>query len=42
MPYACSQAWGQMGATAVSLRHSHSNLEPELCLQPQLTAMLDP
>uniref|UniRef100_A0A8D2BZS2 EF-hand domain-containing protein n=1 Tax=Sus scrofa TaxID=9823 RepID=A0A8D2BZS2_PIG len=39
-----SQAKGQIGAVAASLRHSHSNSESELCLRPtpQLTATPDP
>ena len=42
--YGGSQARGQMGATAASLRHSHSNTgsEPHLPPTPQLVAMLDP
>ena len=39
-----SQARGLIGATVVSLRHSHSNTRSELHLRPapQLMAMLDP
>ena len=39
-----SQARGLIGASAVSLHHSHSNTGSGPCLQtiPQLTAMLDP
>ena len=39
-----SQARGQMGATASSLDHSHSNVEsqPHLRPTPQLKAMPDP
>ena len=42
--YGGSQARGQIGATAASLHHSHSNPGPELYLQPtpQLTAMAEP
>ena len=42
--YRSFQARGQIGATAASLRHSHSNTGSEPCLQfrPQLTVMLDP
>ena len=42
--YGGSQARGQIGATAVSLCHSHSNVgsEPSLRPTPQLTAMPDP
>ena len=45
-PTACgsSQASGQIGVTAASLHHSHSNVGSELCLKatPQLLAMPDP
>ena len=39
-----SQVWGQIGATAASLYHSHSSARSEQCLQPtpQLTAMPHP
>ena len=39
-----SQAKGQIGATAASLRHSHSNtrFQPRLRPTPQLKATLDP
>ena len=39
-----SQARGTVRAVATSLRHGHSNMGSELCLQPtpQLTAMPDP
>ena len=39
-----SQAMGQIGATAASLCHSHSNTGSELSLQPtpQLMAIPDP
>ena len=42
--YGSSQAKGQIGATATSLYHSHSNARSELHLQPtpQLTARQDP
>ena len=42
--YGSSQAGGQIGATAASLCHSHSNAGSELHLRPtpQLTAMPDP
>ena len=42
--YGGSQARGQIGATTVCLRHSHSNSGSELHLRPtpQLTALLDP
>ena len=42
--YGGSQATGPIGAVAAGLHQSHSNMEPELRLQPtlQLTAMLDP
>ena len=41
--YGSSQARGQIGATAVSLHHSHSHTRTEPCLHPtpQLTAMPD-
>ena len=41
--YGNSQARDQIGATAASLSHSHSNmaLEPHMQLTPQLTATLD-
>ena len=32
--YGGSQARGQIGAVATGLRHSHSNMGSELCLQP--------
>ena len=42
--YGGSQARGQIGAVAASLRHNHSNARSELSLwpTPQLTAMPDP
>ena len=42
--YGSSQARGQMGAAAASLKHSHSNARSELHLQPtpQLMAMPNP
>ena len=42
MAYEDSQARGQIGAVAINLRHSHSNLGSDLCLwpTPQLMAML--
>ena len=42
--YGNSQFRGQIGAEAVGLRHSHSNVgsEPSLQLPQQLTAMPDP
>ena len=44
MAYRGSQARDLIRAVAASLRHSHSNMCSELCLQPtpQPTAMLDP
>ena len=44
MAYGGSQARGQIGAVAASLRQSHSNVgsEPHLRPTPQLTAMPDP
>ena len=41
--YGGSQARGQIGAVATSLRQSHSNAGSEPCLRPtpQLTAMPD-
>ena len=44
MAYGSSQARGQIGATAASLYHSHSNVGSEPCLQPtpQLTATPGP
>ena len=44
MAYGGSLAWGQIGATAAGLHHSHSNTESEPPLQPtpQLMEMLDP
>ena len=44
MTYGSSQARGQIGAAAVSLCHSHSNMQskPYLWTTQQLTAMLDP
>ena len=44
MAFGGSQARGQIGAEAVGLRHSHSNLElePHLGPTPQFTAMPDP
>ena len=43
-PYESSQARGQIGATAASLHHSHSNTrsEPHLQPTPQLKATPDP
>ena len=42
--YRCSQAKGQIGVAAVSLRHSHCHIRSEPCLQPmlQLIATRDP
>ena len=42
--YGDSQAGGLIGATAMGLRHSHSNVgsEPRLQLTPHLKAMTDP
>ena len=45
--YRCSQARGQMGATALGLCHSHSNMGSKPCLHhlqftPQLTVTPDP
>ena len=42
--YVSSQATGQRGAVAATLRHSHSNLgsEPHLQSTPQLPTTLDP
>ena len=42
--YGSSQARGQIRDVAANLHDSHSNTEPELCLQPipQLTATPDP
>ena len=42
--YGGSQARGQIGAVATSLRHSHSNAgsRPHLRPTPQLMATLDP
>ena len=42
--YRSSQARGQIGPTAASLHHSHSNggSEPRLQSTPQIMAMLDP
>ena len=42
--YGGSQAWGQIGAAAANLHHSHSNSGPKQYLQPtpQLTATPDP
>ena len=42
--YGSSQARGQIGATAASLHHSHSNIGSESRLQPvpQLTATPNP
>ena len=42
--YGSSGARGQTEATAAGLRHSHSNVGSEPCLQPtpELTAMPDP
>ena len=40
--YGSSQASGLTGTTAASLQHSHSNMGPKLCLQPQLMATPDP
>ena len=44
LAYGSSQARGQMGAVATSLRQNHSNTgsDPHLCPAPQLTAMPDP
>ena len=44
MAYGGSQARGLIGAVAINLHHSHSNVGSEPCLHPilQLTAMLDP
>ena len=44
MAYGSPQARGQIGATAVSLHHSHSNVGSESCLQPtpELTVKPDP
>ena len=44
MAHGGSQARGRIGAIAAGLRHSHSNIRSELCLQPipQLMAMRDP
>ena len=44
MEYGGSQARGQIGPTAASLHHSHSNggSEPRLQSTPQIMAMLDP
>ena len=41
MAYGCSQASGQIGATAAVLPHSHNNLRSKQCLRPtpQLMAM---
>ena len=41
--YGSSQNWGQIGAAASGLHHSHSNTgsEPHLQPTPQLTALLD-
>ena len=38
--YGGSQAWGQVGTVATSLRHSHSNVRSKPCLwpTPKLTA----
>ena len=42
--YGGSQARGQIGAVAASLRHNHSNTGSKLCLRPtpQLMTTLDP
>ena len=42
--YGSSQARGPIGAVAIGLHHSHSNMGSELRLQPtpQLSATLDP
>ena len=37
-----SQARGRIGAIAAGLHHSHSNVEPELRLQPTLQLMTTP
>ena len=44
LAYGSSQARGQIGALAVSLHHSHSNVgsEPCLGLTPQLMVMPNP
>ena len=42
MAYGSSQARGQIRAIAAGLCQSHSNARSEPCLQPQLTATLDP
>ena len=44
MAYGHSQARDPIGAVAIGLPHSHSNIrsEPHLRSTPQLTAMLDP
>lgn len=44
MAYGGSQAGGGIGAVAVSLCHSHSNVTSELHVRPtpQVTAMQDP
>ena len=44
MAYGVSQAWGQIGAAAAGLCHSHRNAGSELHLQPtpQLMVMPDP
>ena len=44
MAYGGSQTRGQMGATATSLHHSHSNVGSKLHLRPtpQLKATMDP
>ena len=36
--YGGSQARGQIGAVATSLRHSHSSARPRPCLRPNTTA----
>ena len=44
MAYGGFQAWGQIGAVAASLPHSHSHAGSEQHLRPtpQLVAMPDP
>ena len=42
MAYGSFQARGQIGATAASLRHSHSNLRSEPRLQPAPQLMETP
>ena len=40
--YRSSQARGRIGATAASIRHSHSNARSELCLRPTPLLMAKP